>query len=35
MVDDGPEGDILANLLDEDVQNGLDCVIQAINNDDI
>lgn len=35
MVDDGPEGDPLAKLLDGDVQISLDSIIQAINKDNI
>jgi hypothetical protein len=34
MVEDDPEDDLLQNFLDGDFQDGLDCVIQSINNDE-
>jgi hypothetical protein len=34
MVDNGPDGDLLAKLLDGDFQDGLDHIIQSINKDE-
>jgi len=34
MIDNGLDGDLLANLLDRDSQEGLDTVIQSINEED-
>jgi hypothetical protein len=34
MVDDDPEADLLQKLLDGDFQDGLDLVIQSINDDE-
>lgn len=34
MADEGSDGDLLANLLDGDFQDGLDHIIQSINEDE-
>ena len=34
MIDDAPDSDLLASLLDGDFQDGLDRIIKSTNNDE-